>query len=91
MVLLWLPVGLLIDFFLRERAPGYAYFVLGSYALVGFFPYRFTMPFEGHGGLTVLAYPRLLLLLVTFIACAHGRWNRAQTPRGRRTDALPAQ
>jgi hypothetical protein len=91
MVLLWLPVGLLIDFFLRERAPGYAYFVLGSYALVGFFPYRFTMPFEGHGGLTVLAYPRLLLLLVTFIACAHGLWNRAQTPRGRRTDALPAQ
>ena len=91
MVLLWLPVGLLVDFFLRERALGHAYFVLGSYALIGFFPYRFTVPFEGRGGLSVLAYPRLFLLLAMFIACVHCLWNRAEPPHGLRTDALPAR
>ena len=91
MVLLWLPVGLLVDFFLRERALGHAYFVLGSYALIGFFPYRFTAPFEGRGGLSVLAYPRLFLLLAMFIACVHCLWNRAEPPHGLRTDALPAR
>jgi hypothetical protein len=80
MVLLWLPVALLVDFFLRERAPGHAYFVLGSYALIGFFPYRFTVPFEGRGGLSVLAYPRLFLLLAMFVVCVHCLWNRAQSP-----------
>ena len=89
-VLLWLPVALLVDFFLRERAPGYAYFVLGSYTLIGFFPYRFTAPFEGRGGLSVLAYPRLFLLLAMFIACVHCLWKRAETSHGMRTDALPA-
>jgi len=90
MVLLWLPVALLVDFFLRERAPGYAYFVLGSYTLIGFFPYRFTEPFEGRGGLSVLAYPRLFLLLAMFIACVHCLWARAEPLHGMRTDALPA-
>ena len=90
MVLLWLPVALLVDFFLRERAPGHAYVVLGSYALIGFFPYRFTAPFEGRGGLSVFAYPRLLLLLAMFIACVHCLRNRAQLPHGTPADALPA-
>ncbi len=90
MALLWLPIGLLVGFFLREHAPGHAYFVLGSYALIGFFPYRFTAPFEGRGGLSVLAYPRLFLLLGMFIACVHCLWNRAAPRHGMRTDALPA-
>jgi Glycosyltransferase family 87 len=90
MVLLWLPVALLVDFFLHQRAFAYAYFVLGSYALTGFYPYRFNVPFEGRGGLTVLAYPRLFLLLAMFTACVHGLWNRAESTQGMRTGALPA-
>jgi hypothetical protein len=77
-VLLWLPVGLLVDYFFRHRTPIRAYFILGVYALIGFFPYKFTIPFEGRGGLTVLAYPRLFLLLTMFAACVYFIWNPAQ-------------
>jgi Glycosyltransferase family 87 len=77
-VLLWLPVGLLIDYFVRQGARVRAYFVLGIYALIGFFPYRYTIPFEGRGGLTVLAYPRLFLLLAMFVACVHFVWSQAE-------------
>jgi hypothetical protein len=75
-VLLWLPVGLLIGYFFREGAPAYAYFVLGAYALIGFFPYGHAYRFEGRGGLTVLAYPRLFLLLAMFIVCIYYIWHR---------------
>jgi hypothetical protein len=77
-VLLWLPVGLLIDYFVRQGARVRAYFVLGIYAIIGFFPYRYTIPFEGRGGLTVLAYPRLFLLLAMFVACVHFIWSQAE-------------
>jgi Glycosyltransferase family 87 len=66
-VLLWLPVGLLINYFLSQGARLPAYFILSVYALIGLFPSRLTYPFEGRGGLTVLAYPRLFLLLAMFI------------------------
>jgi Glycosyltransferase family 87 len=85
-VLLWLPVGLLIDYFIRRGARARAYFILGAYALIGFFPYRYTIPFEGRGGLTVLAYPRLFLLLAMFVACVHFIWTRAESAREVRTD-----
>jgi hypothetical protein len=81
-VLLWLPVGLIINGFCRESAPLYAYFVLGAYSLIGFFPYGHTYRFEGRGWLTVLAYPRLFLLLAIFMACVHFIWNRTrESPR----------
>jgi hypothetical protein len=67
-VLLWLPVALLVDYLLRARQRGAAFGVLGLYALIGFFPYRFTAPFEGRGGLGVLAYPRLALLLAMLLS-----------------------
>lgn len=76
-VLLWLPVGLLISYFFRERAPLYAYFVLGTYALIGFFPYGLTDRFEGRGALTLLAYPRLFLIFALFVGCIYFIWNRA--------------
>ena len=76
-VLLWLPVGLLIGYFLRERAAGYAYVILALYALIGFFPYRLTAPFEGRGALAVLAFPRLLLLLTMFVASVYCIWHSA--------------
>jgi hypothetical protein len=84
-VLLWLPVGLLVDYFFRQPAGARAYFILGTYALIGFFPYRFTTPFEGRGGLTVLAYPRLFLLLAMFAGCVYFVWNRAEPAVEERT------
>jgi hypothetical protein len=70
-VLLWLPVALLMDYFLSERARVPAYLILSTYVLIGFIPYGHTYPFEGDGGLTVLAYPRLFLLLAMFIVCIY--------------------
>jgi hypothetical protein len=69
--LLWLPVALLINHFLRNDARTPAYFMLGAYAFIGFIPYNYVYPFEGHGGLSVLAYPRLLVLFAMFIGCAY--------------------
>jgi hypothetical protein len=77
-VLLWLPVGLLIGYFFRQRAPLYGSFILGAYALIGFFPYGHAYRFEGRGGLTVLAYPRLFLLLAMFTACVYFIWSRTE-------------
>jgi Glycosyltransferase family 87 len=70
-VLLWLPVALLIDYFLSEGARVPAYLILSTYVLIGFIPYGHTYRFEGDGGLSVLAYPRLLLLLAMFIVCLY--------------------
>ena len=70
-VLLWLPVALLINYFLSERARVSAYLILSTYVLIGFIPYGHTYRFEGNGGLTVLAYPRLFLLLAMFVVCIY--------------------
>jgi alpha-1,2-mannosyltransferase len=78
-VLLWLPVGLLANYFLRDRAPAYAYLLVCTYALIGFFPYRVTAQFEGRGALTVLAYPRLLLLLAMFTICICFIWRKPES------------
>jgi hypothetical protein len=68
-VLLWLPVALLVDYFQRQRAPAFAGLMLGLYALIGFFPYGHAYRFEGRGALTLLAYPRLWLLMAMFALC----------------------
>jgi hypothetical protein len=81
-VLLWLPVGLLIDNFYRGRAPVYACLMLGAYALIGFFPYGRAYRFEGRGGLTVLAYPRLFLLLAMFAVCVSFVWSQQRKTGG---------
>jgi hypothetical protein len=70
-VLLWLPVALLFDHFLSERARVPAYLILSAYVLIGFIPYGHTYRFEGDGALTVLAYPRLFLLLAMFVVCIY--------------------
>jgi Glycosyltransferase family 87 len=80
LVLLWLPVGLMMDYLLRQGSRG-AYVLLGCYALIGYFPYGHSSRFEGRGVLTVLAYPRLFLLLAMFLAGVYSLWNR--TPGGR--------
>jgi hypothetical protein len=87
-VLLWLPVALLIDYFLHDGARVPAYLILGIFAVIGFIPYGRTYPFEGHGGLSVLAYPRLLLLLAMFVVCIYAV-NRPR-PLGQRTASAAA-
>jgi hypothetical protein len=75
-VLLWLPVGLLISQFYRAGEPVLASLMLGMYALIGFMPYGHTLRFEGRGGLTVLAFPRLFVLLAMFWLCICFVWRR---------------
>jgi hypothetical protein len=65
--LLWLPIALLVSHFLANGARTPAYLILGAYALMGFIPYQYAYPFEGHGGLSLLAYPRLFLLFAMFV------------------------
>jgi hypothetical protein len=77
-VLLWLPVGLLIEHLCRARAPVPASLLLGLYILIGFFPYGRAFRFEGRGGLTVLAFPRLFLLLAMFVVCVSFLWSRTR-------------
>ena len=77
-VLLWLPVGLLLDYLLRERALACAYFLLGCYAAIGFLPYGYSARFEGRGALTVLAYPRLFLLLAMVAVSVRCLWSRGE-------------
>jgi hypothetical protein len=67
-VLLWLPAGLLLTELRRQRCWPAACVLLGCYALMGFYPSRFTAPFEHAGLATVLAYPRLWLLLAMLLA-----------------------
>ena len=85
-VLLWLPVSLLVDSFLRSPAPRCAYVLLGCYALIGFFPYGLTARFEGRGVLSMLAYPRLFLLLTMFAVCVGCLWSQPAA-EGSRTGA----
>jgi hypothetical protein len=67
--LLWLPIALLINYFLANGSRTAAYFILGTYVIMGFIPYQYGYAFEGHGGLSLLAYPRLFLLFAMFIGC----------------------
>ncbi len=76
-VLLWLPVALLIDYFLSEQKRVPANLVLCTYVLIGFIPYGRTRQFEGNGGLSVLAYPRLILLLAMFSVCIYAVASRS--------------
>lgn len=76
-VLWWLPIGLLVAYCIEQRAPAWAACIVAGYALIGLFPYRITQPFEGRGGLTVLAFPRLALVLFLFVVAVYFVWRRA--------------
>ena len=87
-VLLWLPVALLAAYFLSRAERTAACVILMTYVLIGFMPYGHTYPFEGRGGLSVLAFPRLLMMLAMFIASV---WFLAlPRPHGQRNAHIPA-
>lgn len=87
-VLLWLPVALLAAYFLSRAERTAACVILMTYVLIGFMPYGHTYPFEGRGGLSVLAFPRLLMMLAMFIASV---WFLAlPRPHGQRNAHVPA-
>jgi len=79
--LLWLPTALLLDWLLRSGARLHAALLLGLYTVIGFCPYGHLLPFVGRGFLTVLAYPRLFLMLAIFITCVHFIWSRTTATR----------
>lgn len=79
-VLLWLPVGLLLQHLLGRRQWAGAGVLAGCYALIGFFPYGHVHGFEGRGALTVLSFPRLWLLLTMFVTCVWCLTRRPDTP-----------
>jgi hypothetical protein len=91
--LLWLPVGLLIRYFVLEGAALFAYFALGAYALIGFFPYGRSNLFEGRGALGMLAFPRLFLLLAMFVVSACFLWRSAGAAQknARSKDTVPVR
>lgn len=65
-VLLWLPMGLLIAG-LERLENGKQKWLLGLiYSAIGFIPYSVFARFDGHGFLSVLAYPRLFLMILLF-------------------------
>lgn len=62
-LMLVLPVALFLGV---SRMETEHWIVLGCFAAIGFLPYRILGSFDGRGILTVLAYPRLALLVVIF-------------------------
>lgn len=65
-VLLWLPLALLLRYYQVRGQRGVVFSLVGLYAAMGFIPYSFTRQFDGRGVMTLLAYPRLMLLLAMF-------------------------
>ena len=88
--LLWLPVALLVDHFRSEGARLHGYLIFCIYALIGFIPYGHTNLFVGRGGLTVLAYPRLFLLLTMYFVCIHAVLRPARQGDALRQSPTPA-
>jgi Glycosyltransferase family 87 len=66
-LLLWLPVGILLRHFREQNSTKQFFSSLACYAAIGFIPYSMFVPFDGRGILTLLAYPRLILLIVLFV------------------------
>ncbi len=66
-LLLWLPVGILLRHFSEQSSMKKFFSSLACYAAIGFIPYSMFAPFDGRGILTLLAYPRLFLLIVLFM------------------------
>ncbi len=66
-ILLWLPVALLLRFFHEQKNRLAFWLTGGCFAAIGFIPYSLFRQFDGQGLLSILAYPRLALMLGLFI------------------------
>jgi len=71
-LLLWLPVALLLKLFRVSGQLNLFWVVLILYAAIGFIPYSFFRQFDGHGLLTLAAYPRLIMLSLLFAVSLWG-------------------
>lgn len=65
-VLLWLPVGILLERFSRSEQTNLALATVTCYTAIGFLPYSLFQQFDGAGLLTLLAYPRIFLMTALF-------------------------
>ncbi|MEK9139026.1 MAG: glycosyltransferase family 87 protein [Bacteroidota bacterium] len=66
-VLLWLPVGLVMAVMVERQKTVVAYTFLAMYSAIGFIPYSITKKLDAQGVLTLLAYPRLMLVVGMFV------------------------
>jgi hypothetical protein len=73
-VLLWLPCALLLQWHEDTGRRTLFLFTLVSYAIIGCIPYSLFRPFEGQGWLSLMAFPRLGLLLLLFLASVVTVW-----------------
>lgn len=64
--------------------------ILFIFVMIGFIPYRYFRPFDGRGVLTILAYPRLGLMITLFIAILF-YVSRPLPPNGTDTSVSPAK
>jgi hypothetical protein len=72
MLILWLPVGLLLSGRASGRRSAAMFWsVLAIWSVIGFLPYSFFSRFDAHGWLSILAYPRLWLLVTLFVLSVH--------------------
>lgn len=87
-VLLWLPVALLFLFFESREMGKEKWFLVILYASIGFIPYSLFGRFDGSGLQSVLAYPRLFLMMLLFTFAVHA--IRAGIVKSSSTEKLPA-
>jgi len=71
-VLLWLPVALLFVCFDRLEMLQEKWLLAVVYTSIGFIPYSLLAAFDGNGLQSVLAYPRLLLMILLFAVAFRG-------------------
>jgi hypothetical protein len=89
LLLLWLPLGLLLRYLISVGERVSACVLLSAYAVLGFLPAQATARFVGHGVLTILAYNRLLLLLLMFVTAGEALWRA--TAKGPSARPNPSQ
>lgn len=73
-VLLWLPCALLLQWLDSAGRNRLFLLTLLIYGAIGFIPYSLFHSFEGRGWLSVLAFPRLCLMILLFFVAVLTMW-----------------
>lgn len=66
-VLLWMPIGLILSYSLDAMDTRGTRLIFWTYLLLGVIPYSLFRSFDDAGWVSLLAYPRLLLVVTLFI------------------------